>query len=88
MNQEKSIKLISVCCAVLIFVLSLILIFQFVKIANLKKKEAKLQNGLANFEQQIFEYSNEKDYISSNIYLEEYAREVLGWGKDNEIIFK
>lgn len=87
MNKEKTVKLISVICAVVSFVLVCVLLFQFVKISNLQQKEKELTQNLQSLEQQIMEYTNEKNYTSSNEYLEDYAREVLGWGKENEMYF-
>lgn len=88
MKKEKTVKLISVICAILMFALICVLVFQFVKIGNLKKKEKELNNHLNSLEQQIIDYTNENNYLQSNEYLEDYAREVLGWGKENEMYFK
>lgn len=87
MKNEKTVKIISVICAVVSFALVCVLIFQFVKIGNLQKKEEELTKHLNALEQQIVEYTNENNYIQSNEYLEDYAREVLGWGKENEMYF-
>ena len=88
MRKEKVVKLISIICAVLTFALVCVLVFQFVKISNLKKKEQELNSSLKTLEQQIVDYTNQSDYINSAEFLEDYAREVLGWGKDNEMYFK
>lgn len=88
MKNEKVVKLISVICAMLVFALVCVLVFQFVKINNLKQKEKELEISLNVLEQQIVDYTNENNYLKSNEYLEDYAREVLGWGKENEMYFK
>ena len=88
MNKDKTVKTISVICAMVSFILSCVLIFQFVKINNLKEKEKALTQNLTALENQIVDYTNENNYLQSNEYLEEYAREVLGWGKENEVYFK
>lgn len=87
MRDSKTVKWISVICAVLMFALICVLIFQFVRIANLKQKEKQLSNNLSQLENQIIDYTNESNYIRSSEYLEDYAREVLGWGKNNEMYF-
>lgn len=87
MRNEKTVKIISIICAAISFVLVCVLIFQLVKISNLKNKEAELTKHLSSLEQQIVDYTNENNYIQSNEYLEDYAREVLGWGKENEMYF-
>jgi cell division protein FtsB len=87
MRNGKVVKLISIVCAALMFILTCILVFQLVKISNLKTKEKDLSTTLANLEKEIGDYTNENNYIQSNEYLEDYAREVLGWGKENEVQF-
>ncbi len=87
MTNGKLVKSISIICAILVFALSCVLIFQLVKISNLKQKEKQLSNTLTNLEKEIVNYTNENNYLQSNEYLEDYAREVLNWGKDGEVYF-
>ncbi len=82
------VKLISVICAILFFALIIILIVEFINIANLNNKEKALQKRLSDVEQSIVNVTNQNNYLNSSEYLEDYAREVLGWGKDGEVIFK
>ena len=82
------VKLISVICAILFFALVIILIVEFINIANLNNKEKALQKRLSDVEQRIVNVTNQNNYLNSSEYLEDYAREVLGWGKDGEVIFK
>ena len=82
------VKLISVICAILFFALVIILIVEFINIANLNNKEKELQKRLSDVEQSIVNVTNQNNYLNSSEYLEDYAREVLGWGKDGEVIFK
>lgn len=88
MKNEKVVKLISIICAIVMFALICVLIFQFTRISNLKNKENQLKGHLSSLEQQIVDYTNENNYLQSKEYLEDYAREVLGWGKENEMYFK
>lgn len=88
MKNEKLVKLISIICAIVMFALICVLIFQFTRISNLKNKENQLKGHLSSLEQQIIDYTNENNYLQSKEYLEDYAREVLGWGKENEMYFK
>ena len=88
MKNEKVVKLISIICAIVMFALICVLIFQFARISNLKNKENQLKGHLSSLEQQIVDYTNENNYLQSKEYLEDYAREVLGWGKENEMYFK
>lgn len=87
MRNGKSIKLISVICAILIFTLLCVLVFQLVRISTLKNREDELASTLAALEEQVDDYNAENEYMKSYEYLEDYAREVLGWGKENEVNF-
>lgn len=87
-KKFNAVKLISIICAVLFFALTIILIVEFVNIANLNNKEKALQARLSDVEQSIVDVTNQNNYLNSSEYLEDYAREVLGWGKDGEVIFK
>lgn len=87
-KKASATKIISVICAIIFFVAVCVLVFQFITIGNLKAKEKKLQQTLTNLEQQIVDTTNESNYINSSEFLEDYAREHLGWGKDGEVVFK
>ncbi len=88
MSNSKAIKWISVVTVVLIFILAIVLVFEFVKINELKNKEKLLLNSVSNLEQSIVDYTNANDYLNSSDYVEDYARENLGWGAENEIRFE
>lgn len=87
MRNGKVVKLISIICAVLMFALLCVLVFQLVKISTLKNRQAELTTTLAELEKQVVDYTNENEYIKSYEYLEDYAREILGWGRENEVTF-
>lgn len=87
-KQANYIKLAAVGFVILVFSLTIILVVQFIKIGNLKSKQNNLNNNLASIEQSIIDYTGENAYLKSPDFLEDYAREVLGWGKNGEIIFK
>jgi cell division protein FtsB len=87
-NNQKVVKILSAAIVALIFVLGIVLVFQFIKIANLKEKQQLLQTELNRYEQQILNYSSENEYLNSPQFFEDYAREVLGWGKVGETRFK
>lgn len=68
------------------FISIIVLVFQFIKIANLKQKTENLETYKQELVQQINEYDSANAYYSNNRteYLENYAREVLGWGKADD----
>ena len=55
-----------------------------------EKKEVKQQliAVQASLEQEIEELKGDAEYVGSDEYIEQKAREALGWVKDGEIIFK
>ena len=68
------------------FISIIILTCQFIKIANLRDKSNNLETYKQELVQQINEYDNSNAYYGNNRteYLENYAREVLGWGQAND----
>ena len=77
---------IIICMMVLLLV---ILIVQFTNIINMKNKQKKLELAYKETQEQIQEYDELIDYINysdgeyNQDFLENYAREVYGWGKAN-----
>jgi len=88
-SQKNSIKIVSAILICIFIVLLMILTTQFVNIINLKNKEKKLAAAYKQTQEQIAEYDEMLDYIDYNNgsysqeFLENYAREVYGWGKSN-----
>lgn len=68
------------------FVCIIILACQFIKIANFRNQENKLETEKQRLVNEIYNYNTANDYYNSNRseFLEEYAREDLLWGKDGE----
>jgi len=56
-------------------------------IESQKDKEAALLREKENLEAEIHALENELDYIGSDEYIEQMARERLGWVKKDEIKF-
>ena len=67
------------------FVSIITLTLQFIKIANLKEKNEKLESYRTQLTEQINDYNTTNAYYDNNRteYLENYAREVLGWGLED-----
>ena len=85
MENTKKIKIISVIIICLASVLLLTVIFQFLRLNNLKNKELELTNSLSSLEEVIADYSQKKDYYQDREkYLDEYAHEVLNMSKEDE----
>jgi cell division protein DivIC len=52
-----------------------------------KDRESELLRQKENLEAEIHSLENELDYIGSDEYIEQMARERLGWVKEDEIKF-
>lgn len=87
-KQEKLVKIITATVVSVVVLLSIILVYQFISIANLRNKEQTLNTQLETLEEDIYNYSQENAYLQSPEFFEDYAREVLGWQKTNETKFK
>ncbi len=52
-----------------------------------KERQAELTREMESLEAEINSLENELEYIGSDEYIEQMARERLGWVKEDEIIF-
>lgn len=92
-DKKQTVKLISVITIVITAILAVILLFQFAKIISLKSKQKHLKTTIAEQQTKIAEYDDLLDYIDfengeySQEFLENYAREVYGWGKTDRKYF-
>ena len=89
MEKQKYISnLIKVSIVVLFAVLIILLFGQYITMAQLKSKNAKLDSELATTKQQYDELSKEYDDISSNYedYVTDYARDNFDYVADGEIL--
>jgi cell division protein FtsB len=87
-KPKKSVKFITVAVVAVLFVLMVVLVVQFVQITHLKNSQDMLQNQLDQLEQNIVSYNSENDYLESAEFIEDYAREVLGYGLLGETRFR
>ncbi len=87
-KHTKLTRILTIAISCVVFVCVCILIFEFIKIANLKSTNNKLQSNLNEMQQQIYDYSVKNAYYSDReAYLEQYAREVLNWGKSDRTYY-
>ena len=85
-KKLKAIKLITIISSIIMFACIIILTFQFIKIGNLRQKSNNLESYKTELVEQINNYDTTNNYYNNNRteYLENYAREVLGWGLDGD----
>ena len=84
--MEKKLKLIkttTIIASIIMFICIIVLAFQFIKIGNLRHKTEELTSYKTELVEQINNYNSTNQYYNNNRteYLENYAREVLGWGQ-------
>lgn len=91
--RESTLKLLVkalTALAVIVFAALLVfLTFQYIKLNNLSNTEQALATELNNLVEARENLEGEYDYIENhyNDYIEDYVREVLGWGREGEIKF-
>lgn len=89
-NKNIRRKLIwqTILAVVLIVSLVVLLVIQYAQFWSLSIKESKLKEQLALIQQERAVYEKEYQYKSSDEFLEDYAHEVLGWGREGESYYK
>ena len=89
--EERKIRskiiTLTVCAVLLVFVLLGLLAFQYVKYWRLTAQQLELNRQLELLQTERQNLQNEVDYKSSEEFIEDYAREVLGWGRENETYY-
>ena len=85
-KKIRNIKLITIITMIMMLICIIILSVQLIKINNLKKQTNILQTHKEQLINDINNYSSANDYYGNNRseYLENYAREELGWGEKDE----
>ena len=85
MDRTNLIKTLTVSAIVFIAVLFVALIINVVKLASLNNRKKELTQKLAQVESQIEQNNSLIDYVSTDEYIDRYAREYLNMtGKDEE----
>jgi len=89
-KKVKTVKLITILLVVVISIATIVLTCQIIKITNLKSKEKKLTSERDYLVSEIYNYNTANTYYSNNReeFLENYARDILGWGENGETWYK
>lgn len=94
-GNKNTFKIWMTVIIVIVVVCCFVLLFEFIKISNLKSKSRDLKKSYENLQQQYADLDSQLNYVGDpdnpysnyNNYLEDYAREVLNWGKDGHKYF-
>lgn len=83
------VKLATVFAVTLIMVMLGLLTFQYISINKLSDDEAMLNAQLQELVEQRQSFESEYSYMYNNQteFVEEYVRQVLGWGREGDIKF-
>ena len=86
--KEKTLKIwlyvISSFVALLLLGLFVLVVVQIAQVKALERKQANLKAKLNELLQNEAYYDDANKYVTSNEFIEDYARQVLGLGKENE----
>ena len=87
-TQKKAVILSGIALAtILLVVLLTIVIVQFARIAPLKRQKAAAEARLEQILKDKEQLNDALDYVKDGKFLEEFAREKLGYGKPGETKF-
>jgi cell division protein FtsB len=85
MDAKKKMQIITVTAIIFIFILLVALVVNIVRLSTVNKRREKLEAQLAAIQAEISETQNQIGYITTDEYIDQYAREYLNMqGKDEE----
>ena len=85
MEKNKIVRIITVSAVIFIVLLLIALVMNLVTLTRLNNRKAELESKLTEIREQIEANNAEIDYISSDEYIDAYAREYMNMkGKDEE----
>ena len=87
-GKSKKLKMITISVVSALFLLSVVLVVQFVSLTKLKNTQAELAAYLSQLEQNIETTSDENEYLASGEFVEDYAREAMGYATTGETRFR
>ena len=85
MEKDRFLRLITIFAVVFIALLAAALVINMVRLTGLNAKKRELAARLDEINEQIERNNSEIDYISTDDYIDQYAREYLNMqGKDEQ----
>ena len=88
MAARYTVRLVTFVVAVLLVVLLVLKVSLHAKVENDKNRAAVLQEQILEEKNRSTEIEELEEYMNSDEYIEQVAKEKLGMVKDGEIIFK
>ena len=86
-DKVKVIKIVTISIIIFIFLLAVSLIINLIKIGGLNKQARELETQKNAMLAQIEKNDEKIDYMSSDLYVDQFARENLGYIGAGEELF-
>ena len=86
-DKVKVIKIVTISTIIFIFLLAVSLIINLIKIGGLNKQARELETQKNAMLAQIEKNDEKIDYMSSDLYVDQFARENLGYIGVGEELF-
>ena len=83
-NIRRKLIWQTISAVLIVVVLIVLLIIQYTQFWSLAIKEQQLQSQLDTLQKEHFIFQQEYNYKASDEFVEDYAHEVLGWGRQGE----
>ena len=87
MEKNKIVRIITVSAVIFIVLLLIALVMNLVTLTRLNNRKAELESKLTEIREQIEANNAEIDYISSDEYIDAYAREYLNMKRKDQEAF-
>ncbi len=85
MDTNKKMRIITVTAIVFIFLLIIALIVNIIRLSSINNRREKLEAQLLQLESQISDTQSQISYVTTDEYIDQYAREYLNMqGKDDK----
>ena len=85
--SKTTLRVITVSMVLLLLILIAALVINVVKLSPVNNKKTQLLDNLARIEQEIKQNQDTIDYLSTDEYVDQYAREYLNMQGKNEEAF-
>lgn len=88
-KKKRSFEDIVISAFLVLFVsvVAVKLVFQYESYQQMQQEQAQIVQKIEQAKEKTIEYQNQKEYYSSDAFIEKMAREQLGLIKSNERIF-
>lgn len=85
MSASKKMRIITIASIIFIFILLVALVINIVRLSSINNRRDMLEAKLASIEAQINDTQDKINYVTTDEYIDQYAREYLNMqGKDDE----